>query len=205
MAAGGHHTATEAAGLKDRGSIATDLSPPSAGSGEPMAKATADGRAPRRSWLCRRVWLARASPHRHRARTYLWCKGGRSAKHTFSVRAAARSSDVGASVSNMAHYTVLAWALFGGTRVRSNITIFIARGLRLQPLSLIHSRERQRVLCSLGAGAPRARQRPGGPGAGRSPSTEAELYSFRVQRPRPILFYIVSQPLGFLWEPALQP
>ena len=49
-----------------------------------MAKATAEHRI----MVCRRVWLPSASPHRYRARTYLWCKGDRSVKHT---RAAARS------------------------------------------------------------------------------------------------------------------
>ena len=44
--------------------------------------------------VCRRVWLPSASPHRYsRAKTtYLWCKGGRSAKHHAKhTRAAARS------------------------------------------------------------------------------------------------------------------
>ena len=58
-----------------------------------MAKATAEHRI----MVCRRVWLPSASPHRYRARTYLWCKGDRSAKHT---RAAARSR-----VSNMGTFS----------------------------------------------------------------------------------------------------
>ena len=65
-----------------------------------MAKATAEHRI----MICRRVWLPSASPHRYRAKTYLWCKGDRSAKHT---RAAARSR-----VSNVGTFWALPFALF---------------------------------------------------------------------------------------------
>ena len=44
MVAGGHRTATVAARLKDRGSIATDLSPHAGQWRESMAKATAEHR-----------------------------------------------------------------------------------------------------------------------------------------------------------------
>ena len=55
-----------------------------------MAKATAEHRI----MVCRRVWLLSASPHRYRARTYLWCKGDRSAK-CMRVTARSRVSKMG--------------------------------------------------------------------------------------------------------------
>ena len=80
VVAGGHRTATAAAGLKDTGSIATDLSPHAgqwrANGQAPKPKAAAEPRI----MVCHHVWLPSASPHRYRARIYLWCKGGRSAK-----------------------------------------------------------------------------------------------------------------------------
>ena len=55
-----------------------------------MAKATAEHRI----MVCRRVRLPSASPHRYRARTYLWCKGDRSAK-CMRVTARSRVSNTG--------------------------------------------------------------------------------------------------------------
>ena len=87
VVAGGHRTATATAGLKDTGSIATDLSPHA---GRRRVNGQGYGRAP----VCRRVWLPSASPHRYRARTYLWCKGDRSAK-CLRVTARSRVSKMG--------------------------------------------------------------------------------------------------------------
>ena len=107
-----------------------------------MAKATAEHRI----MVCRRVWLPNgkrftchhiahtSSVHRRlyaRTRTDLWCKGGRSAKHT---RAAARSRE-----SNVGTF----WA--GPRKV-----IRVFRNLELGPANMCYMQQR---VCALGAGA----------------------------------------------------